>query len=130
MKITKHYTPAFKKKAETNAAPNIILINKKYKRARSVFYLDSNSNFNFSVSHFAFYCRFNLLSFAHFFLCIRGFSSTASPPSLYLRSRFSIHLSFCKPDHWQREQAERVVERMMMVLPIASESVIFTLEKY
>ncbi|XP_011011294.1 PREDICTED: uncharacterized protein LOC105115916 isoform X3 [Populus euphratica] len=29
-----------------------------------------------------------------------------------------------------RENKQRVVERMMMVLPIASESMIFTLEKY
>ena len=49
---------------------NITLINKQ-KSSECVFYLDSNSNFSFSVSHFAFYCRFNLSSFALlFFLCM------------------------------------------------------------
>jgi hypothetical protein len=49
---------------------NITLINKQ-KSSECVFYLDSNSNFSFSVSHFAFYCRFNLSSFAlFFFLCM------------------------------------------------------------
>jgi hypothetical protein len=97
---------------------NITLINKQ-KSSECVFYLDSNSNFSFSVSHFAFYCRFNLSSFALFFFCVCGFSSTASPPSLYLRSRFSIHLliSFCNQISG-RENKHKVVETMMM----ASES--------
>ncbi|KAJ6969699.1 hypothetical protein NC653_034285 [Populus alba x Populus x berolinensis] len=72
------------------------------------------------------YFLFNLSSFALLFLCICGFSSTASPPSLDLRSRFSIHLLLFVNQICGRENKHKVVERMMMVLQMASESVIFT----
>ena len=90
------------------------------KRARSVSFTWIQiviSVFQFLILHFTADSISHLL--LSFFFCVCGFSSTASPPSLYLRSRFSIHLliSFCNQISG-RENKHKVVETMMM----ASES--------